>query len=191
MSQNPLRGVVPYLVGRTASQEPAWAVVVQVQPLQVRFPTEEGPADVTPLSLVPPERLAPGVKVRCEWMGRTLVVTGRTYGGSAPQDPQPPAWAWPSLLNGWENYTPFGSLRYRREGDIVRLAGVVRRGTTGADTPIATLPPDCWPSGLRLLVGHASAVPVDVRVGTTGALYVISSSVSVSWLTLEGITYSL
>lgn len=189
MTTNPLAGIVPALAAGPVSEGEGrlwWAQVASVGPLRLVFPGEEGPVDADVLSLVPESELGAGRKVLVRLMGGVLVVLGVTRGGAA----DPAVWQSVALQNGWEHYTSFGSLRVRREGDVVRLSGVVRNGATGLDTPICTLPPAFRPARTCLLAGWAGTQTVDLRVAADGRLYVNSSD-PISWVSAEGLTYTI
>lgn len=184
MSQNPLAGLVPYVADKEPTPPaPAWAVIATMDPLQVRFPGEDEPRDVTPLSLAPMSELAVGRRVLTQYMGTTLVILGAAHAGG----PGPGRWSVTELQHGWQHYTSFGSLAWRLEGDVVRLTGAVRDGTAGPDTPITVLPADARPSTTRLITARYADTMVDARVSPDGALYINTGTPG--YVTFEGTTY--
>lgn len=184
MSQNPLAGLVPYIADTDSRPlAPAWAVIASTDPLRVRFPGEEEARDVTPLSLAPMSELATGRRVLTQYMGTSLVILGAAHAGG----PGPGRWSVADLQNGWQHYTAFGSLAWRLEGDVVRLTGAVRDGTSGPDTPITVLPADARPSTTRLITAHYADAMVDARVSPDGALYI--STGTPGYVSFEGTTY--
>lgn len=195
MTGNPLSPMVPYLASAAkAEAQPdqlRWAVVASVTPPQVSYVADVEDTPLQVVSLVPADQLKVGAPALVHHGGTAPVLVGVTDWPAPPPPPGPPQWQTVTLQNGWVNYTTFGGFGFRREGDLVRLRGTIRNGTPGADTPFAVLPVDCRPTVTRLLPGACGSTQVDVRVNSSGELYVNSSSVSLPWLALESITYSL
>lgn len=200
MIDNPLAGLVPHIAPRERPVQPSWAVVSGLNPLRVTLPGADGPADFSPLSLAPLESLSVGQKVRLEWMGRTALLTHRTYGtaqdeadaAQRAQAAQLEKWQPLTLSAGWTQYgttASWGSPSYRIVSGRVELSGMVT-GTLGRATPVATMPPVARPSVDRILTGVENYTPISVQVSVTGVLY--GNPVrDTPWLSLSSLTYPL
>jgi len=73
----------------------------------------------------------------------------------------PTAWESLSVEGGWTVASSYGGLRVRREGDVVRLTGVVS-GSEGAGSVVTVLPPSYRPSGVRTVSGATRMTATDV-----------------------------
>ena len=203
MIDNPLSGLVPHIAARERPAQPSWAVVSGLDPLRVTLPGADGPADFSPLSLVPLESLSVGQKVRIEWMGRTALLTGRTYGTAADEaakkaadeaaaaEAARKAWKVLPISAPWGSYPAFGEFAYRIEGDVIRLAGAVRYGSGTANEPFTTLPVEARPRTSRLVTMTTVAGGALGYVTSAGLVYLGGSIQTGSWVSVEGITYRL
>lgn len=203
MIDNPLAGLVPHIAPRERPVQPSWAVVSGLNPLRVTLPGADGPADFSPLPLVPLESLSVGQKVRLEWMGRTALLTHRTYGTAADEaakkaadeaaaaEAARKAWKALPISSPWGSYPTFGEFAYRLEGDVVRLAGTVRYGSGTVNEPFTTLPVEARPRSSRLVTMTTVAGGALGYVVGTGAIYLAGSIPTGSWVSVEGITYRL
>ncbi len=92
-----------------------------------------------------------------------------------------------ALINNWVNYgAGFGNATYYKDKqNIVRLAGLVKNGTTGV---IATLPPACRPAAEQIftVVSGASFARLDIRAN--GDVELIGSY-SNAFVSLDGIAF--
>lgn len=203
MIDNPLAGLVPHIAPRERPVQPSWAVVSGLNPLRVTLPGADGPAAFSPLSLVPLESLSVGQKVRVEWMGRTALLTHRTYGTAADAAAEKTAaeaaaaeaarkaWKVLTAASPWTSYSQFGELAYRLEGDVVRLTGAVRYGSGTVNEPFTTLPVEARPRSNRLVTMTTADGGALGYVTSTGAIYLHGSIPTGSWVSVEGITYRL
>lgn len=177
-----------------------WGVVASVSPLRVTLPTAGGPAEMTPVTLVNPADLAPGVKVRLEYVGRVLTITGRQWGGARDQAAAKAAadaaaleaWRPLVLASDWAQYgtaSSWGAPEYRVVRGRVEFSGMVT-GTMGKDTPIATVPPDAVPRRNRIFSGIENYTPVSVQCTAGGLLYA-NPVRSTPWLSLSSLSYPL
>lgn len=169
-----------------------FAVVTAVSPaLKIRLAGDDDPLEGSPpVSLV--SGLKVGHVVRVEFNGRQLIITGSVDG--TPTDlakrADLPPWRTPALLNGWEHYTSFGYLQYRRIGDEVQFKGTVRLGSgIGSSLPLFYVEPDCAPPNNILHRGHNNTSLVDLRFTSAGAVYVQAPAAATSWTSFEGIRY--
>lgn len=166
-----------------------WGVVASVAPLRVTLPTADGPAEMTPVTLVNPADLDVGAKVRLEYVGRVLTITGRQWGGASDLT----AWQDLPLAGEWVRYSSsFGAPRWCARGGIVYLSGVVGGSPAGGqDAPIATLPAGARPSTNRIVAAIEEGVPVDVQITPAGDVWLRSDAGPVTWLSLDGMTFAL
>ena len=191
MIDNPLAGAVRLLAPAARPREASWGVVTAVTPkVRVRLatPGEDTATDEAVLSLVPPWALSVGQKVRVSWMGRVMLLTHRTYGGADDHG------AWTNLTPAapWSAYTAFGVPRVRREGDRVEVEGSFTGGTGGPSEPLAVLPPWARPvSSTRPLVATAVGDVVDLRVNTSGALYLNNPMNGTGWALVPRQSFSV
>lgn len=173
--------------GADAAASTMWATVASVDPLRVIIPPETSAADTTPVSLVPYSDLAPGVAVRVEWQGRTLVVDRRVWTASDPDRPQPLPLAAP-----WSRYqSSFGAPTYTVRGGRVYLGGMVGGGQGGQANTIATLPPAARPSTNRIVTASEEGVPVDLQISPAGAMWLRTDAGPTIWLSLDGVSFDL
>lgn len=100
----------------------------------------------------------------------------------------------PSLQNGWVNYSLAGGT-YAQAGyfkdafGIVHLDGLIKNGTTTADTLIFTLPLGYRPVGSAIFVQHSDNTAKQVRIDVSGTGAVNLRELAGSWVSLAGITF--
>lgn len=104
-----------------------------------------------------------------------------------------PLWESPSLQNGWVNYSGgFSSASYTRtSADVIVLKGLIRNGTTGAQTVLFTLPPGYRPSA-RLIFQNSSAGANGTRIDVApdGSVILVSPEANDSgWVALNNIRF--
>jgi len=195
---NPFDAIVPALAGPApeaqrlapgagVSAGRMWGRVASVDPLRVIIPPDTSASDTTPVSLVPLSDLAPGVAVRVEWQGRTLVVAARVWTVSDPDRPQPLP-----LSSPWVRYqSSFGAPTYTVRGGRVYLGGVVGGGQGGQENRVAVLPPAARPSTNRIVTANEEGTPVDMQVSPSGIVWLRTDLGPTIWLSLDGVSYDL
>lgn len=190
MIDNPLAGLVPHIAPRERPVQPSWAVVSGLDPLRVTLPGADEPADFSPLPLVPLESLSVGQKVRLEWMGRTALLTHRTYGGAQDHT----RWEPLPLAGSWSRYSSaFGAPEIMREGSLVHLAGLAAGPDGGGqERPVTSALPE-WarPRVNRIITVSEEGQPVDLQVTPAGELWLRTDLGPVVWLSLDGVTYPI
>jgi len=201
MTSNPLAGLVPdhhddgsrsRPAGKPASLAPSFATVAATNPLKLSVNGEE--LEGTPVSIV--GGLAPGDLVLVQFVSTQLVVMGRVEGepGDLAKRRNLPAWRTPALYNGWEHYSSFRNLRYRRVGDEVQFRGTIRNGTAiGSGNALFYVDADCFPQdGSPLLTGRTSTAAAsnqDLRVSPTDGMVYGATSTVPPWISFEGVRY--
>lgn len=192
MIDNPLAGLVPHLAPRDRGTQPSWGVVSGLDPLRVTLPTPgpDGDTDFSPLPLVPLSWLTVGQKVRLSWMGRTALLTHRTYGGAQDHT----RWETLPLAGSWSRYSSsFGAPEIMREGSLVHLAGLAAGPDGGGqERPVTTALPE-WarPRTNRIITVSEEGQPVDLQVTPAGALWLRTDLGPVTWLSLDGVHYPI
>jgi hypothetical protein len=85
----------------------------------------------------------------------------------------------PAFTNGWVNYSasePDAGFRKYPDGRV-RLKGIVKNGTVGANTPFFTLPAGYRPpTGARRYVVHSLTNYAEVEINTSGNVYATTGS---------------
>lgn len=189
--RNPLDGLVPALAA-SSSRDPGVrvsdAVVTGLSPLTVR---QVGAADdttpLTPLPLVSTGDLEVGARVLLLHRGTQKILLGRTRGGASDHS----TWSELTPLSSWSHYSAFGRLQIRRTGDRVEIEGAVRGGLGGSNDPIAKVPAWARPSVTRSLVANGSGSFADVRVNTSGDLYLNATFPVPGWVLIPLAAYSI
>ena len=106
-----------------------------------------------------------------------------------------PAWIAPTLLNGWTIYSPgsgFSLPGYRKIGDIVYLRGMITGGSVAA-APFFNLPVGYRISGGAYFIIASAGTPTAnyIQVNTSGDVRNVSTLPSNSWLSLDGVYFSV
>jgi hypothetical protein len=85
----------------------------------------------------------------------------------------------PAFTNGWVNYSasePDAGFRKYPDGRV-RLKGIVKNGTVGANTPFFTLPAGYRPpTGARRYAVHSATNYAEVEINTSGNVYATTGS---------------
>lgn len=177
-----IRSMVPGIV-RDLAPSLRYATVDSVDPIRIRYDTEDAPSAVTPETLVP---VVEGDRVRVMKYNRRATIAGVL-------DPYKEHRL--TLLNNWEGYAGFGAPRAIRQGNLVTLHGVVRRGdwSSGDLVTFAQLPSGFRPSETLLLPAFATSGGhvIDMRVSSSGSLRFRASGSSPSWITLSGANFPI
>ena len=102
------------------------------------------------------------------------------------------AWLAPTLNAPWANYGEvFATAGYRKEGARVELRGVVKGGAGGS--VVLALPTGFRPAAQRIFITLSDAgAPTRMDVRANGEVLVgLPPSVTVAWLSLDGIAFSV
>ena len=101
------------------------------------------------------------------------------------------AWESLTLSASWVNYgSGYGSARYRKIGNRVQVAGLIKSGTTTVGTTIATLPVGFRPSSQEIYTAHnGTSGARALQVGTNGTIVIAGLAVSNAELSLANITF--
>lgn len=105
--------------------------------------------------------------------------------------PQFGSWTFLTKVNSWTDVTGRRAVRYRREGDTVRLAGATVGGTSGL---IGTLPTAFRPDVYVDLAATKPSSSDHTRITVQTNGQVISNQLtgaSGTWISLDGLTYPL
>lgn len=107
------------------------------------------------------------------------VYTGSAW-RNANADPTDTAWAALPMFNSWVDFNAAGGtyqiLQYRRHNGMTEVRGLIKNGTIGAGTIIATLPAGFRPLKQRVMSAIANFVSGSVEVKANGEI--IAGSVS-------------
>lgn len=96
----------------------------------------------------------------------------------------PTGWIEPTLLNGWVNYdSAWDNVAYCLDSDgFVHVKGMIRTGTTAANTTLFTLPVGYRPARNMIFAGRMSGnLSFELRVFSTGAVLIGDSGGSATW----------
>lgn len=123
----------------------------------------------------------------------TISVTARnSTGTSAPGTASAtiPGWyACPMPLNGWDNYqNGYADASYTKtSADVVVLKGLIRNGTTTANTPICVLPVGYRPDKRLVFATSSNSAHGRLDVAPNGEVRFVTGSNA--WFSLDGIRF--
>jgi hypothetical protein len=104
------------------------------------------------------------------------------------------AWTAVTFGTGWSNYNNgYQAVQYKKFGNLVFLRGLATSSTWSSTSPICILPAGYRPTGGRLIFaqeGNNNAI-VRVDILNTGEVIWISGGAGTSWISLEGIIFSV
>ena len=162
------------------------ARVTQVQPFKVLIENEDESVDLPKVPSLS-EPLSVGDYVYLHIRQNRTVVLGKIKPATPPVAPPPPdpneSWQPLPLSSPWSSYSTFGPPRFRKVGDQVEIEGSVRNGAGGSGQPISILPPWARPSsGFRPLIANAGGTMSDLRVDSSGNLYLNQAMSTTGWV---------
>ena len=97
-------------------------------------------------------------------------------------------WLTPTLGNGWVNFGGgFQNAAYRRDGNVVRLKGLIKSGTIGAGA--FTLPAGYRPGGTHMASAVDGSNTPAARVDVAPGGQVTPQTGNNAFISLDGITF--